>query len=121
MKPGGWIGWCWLMAAVSSEAATICRVASTGQIAETYSSTQPEGLCVRNLTSSGIPAQDIEQLTVDEPVRRQQLARWEAHANNPDVEKRRQRAERIAQSMATLQTKLGLTAQEFQELRDALR
>jgi len=71
-----------------AEAATVCRVISTEQVAETYSATQPDGHCARNLMSAGIPAADIEQLTVTEPERAAQVAAWSDHANNPEKAKR---------------------------------
>ena len=103
-----------------ADAATVCRVISTEQVAETYSATQPDGVCVRNLTSAGIPVADIEQLTVDEAERTTRLASWQDHPNNPDKEKRRLEKEAHDQAESATRAKLGLTVAEFQQLKRAM-
>lgn len=69
-------------------AETVCRVISTGQIAETYSTTQRAGQCQANLATSGIAASEVEQLTVDAATRRAMLDAWYNNPANPDKVKR---------------------------------
>mgnify|MGYP001582729687 CR=1 FL=1 len=102
-------------------AGTVCRVISTGQVAESYSATQPDGLCVSNLVSSGIAANDIEQLTVTAAQRKTHLATWDNSPNNPDVDKRQQLKDTKTAQVNLIKQKLGLTDAELEALRATVR
>ena len=71
-------------------AGTVCQVQSTGQVVESYSVTQAEGHCQRNLLQLGFSVSDIAQLTVSESERMEMLNIWRQHPQNPDVVKQEQ-------------------------------
>ena len=74
------MGWSGLVSAD-----TVCQVISTEQVVESFSNTQPDGTCLKDLMSSGIANNDIAQLTVTAKDRADKLTAWQIDVKNPDV------------------------------------
>ena len=83
-----------------------------------YQSAGTSGTCTKNATSNGIPAADIEERTVT-------AAEWVAikdvHIDQPAKTAQQAKEQARQQKAKAMKQKLGLTDQEFEDLRDALR
>ena len=110
-----------LVGSLPVEAATVCRVKSTGQVVESYSTTQDDGLCQLNLIRSGIASEDIEQVTVTEPDREALLKAWAADEKNPDVQAQAVAQQALAEKKAAIQEKLALTDAQLDDLKLVLQ
>lgn len=106
-----------LLMPASCWAGQVCFQRSTNALIE-YQSVGTPGTCTKNATSNGIPAADVEERMVT-------AAEWatikEAQIDQPAKAAQQAREQARHQKALKLRQKLGLTDQEFEDLRDALR
>lgn len=101
----------------------VCLVKATGQVLE-YQPSATAGTILTNITNNpqyGFVAADVEEREVTYTEYKVLQDAWDAHASNPEkIENDAAEVTRQTKEDST-KTKLGLTNQEFQDLKDALK
>ena len=114
---------CLVLAPATAGAATVCVEKATGRVLQSQNADDP-GLCVQDLVVNnpqyGFVAADIEERIVDDAGHQALYQAWADNPTNPHRIKQQAKAQNRQDKENRIRATLGLTPQQFQDLKEAL-